>query len=154
MDDAEQFLTLIDALADYEQLARPDAEARQRLIADAFQRTPPRFHVYLAVDEGKQAAGYAIVFETYSSFLARPTLYIEDIFVRPEARQGGAGSVLFHFLAAEALRRECGRMEWVCLDWNQLAISFYERRGGQHLSDWRFYRLTHEKLQQLMEKTE
>lgn len=154
-DDFDTLLTLIDALADYEKLDRPDEEARGRLLADAFDRNPPRFQVYLVweteADGAETALGYAIVLETYSSFLARPTLYIEDLFVQPEARGRGAGNALFQFLAAESLRRGCGRMEWVCLDWNQLAISFYERRGGEHLDDWRYYRLTEEKLRRLTE---
>lgn len=153
-EDANTLLSLIDALADYEHLDRPDAEARKRLIADGFQRTPPRFWVYLVVEDAAKAVGYAIILETYSSFLARPTLYIEDLFIRPEARKGGAGSTLFRYLAEEAMRRDCGRMEWVCLDWNQLAISFYEKRGAEHLTDWRYYRLTNAQLRQLTEKME
>jgi GNAT superfamily N-acetyltransferase len=151
--DAETVLGLIDALADYEQLDRPDAKARERLFDDAFVRTPPRFWVYLIEDtqNAQDAVGYVIVLETYSSFLAKPTLYIEDLFVRPEARSLGAGSSTFRFLAEEALRRGCGRMEWVCLNWNELAISFYERRGAEHLSEWRYYRLTEENLQKLSE---
>jgi GNAT superfamily N-acetyltransferase len=85
--------------------------------------------------------GYAIVLETYSSFLARPTLYLEDIFVRPEARCRGAGSALFAHLAQEARARGCGRMEWVVLDWNELAQRFYQKRGARRLNDWQYYRL-------------
>lgn len=138
--DADAFLSLVDALADYEKLARPDEAARARLVADAWERTPSRFEAYLAWDDG-EAVGYAICFETYSSFLARPTLYIEDLFVTPSARGKGAGRALFDFLQAEAKRKGCGRMEWVCLDWNRLAIDFYARRGAQHLTEWRYYRL-------------
>jgi GNAT superfamily N-acetyltransferase len=152
-EDFPAVLALIDALADYEQLDRPDEGAKARLLADAFDRNPPRFQVYLVwavgPDGSETAEGYAIVLETYSSFLARPTLYIEDLFVRPEARGKGAGNALFRHLAAEALRRGCGRMEWVCLDWNELAISFYEKRGGEHLNDWRYYRLTEDGLRKL-----
>lgn len=133
-------MSLVDQLADYEKLPRPDSDARARLLADGFERNPARFAVYLAVLDDVPV-GYAIVFETYSSFLARPTLYIEDLFVAPGARGQGAGRALFDFLIAEARRRECGRMEWVCLDWNRLAIDFYERRGAQHLDEWRYYRL-------------
>jgi GNAT superfamily N-acetyltransferase len=92
---------------------------------------------------------YAITCETYSSFLALPTLYLEDIFVLPHARRGGVGRRLFRYLAGEALRRGCGRMEWVVLDWNQLAIDFYEQLGARRLAEWYTYRLTAEELQQL-----
>jgi len=145
-EDADALLSLVDALADYESLARPDEAARARLIADGFERTTPRFGTLLAEDGNGHAVGYAFYLETYSSFLAKPTLYIEDLFVLPETRGKGAGSALFGALAAEAARRGCGRMEWVCLDWNQLAIDFYESRGAQHLDDWRYYRLTEEDL--------
>jgi GNAT superfamily N-acetyltransferase len=144
-EDGDAFLTLIDALADYEQLDRPDADARTRLLNDAFERTPARFTAYL-LEEDNRAVGYAIVFDTYSSFLAKPTLYIEDLFLLPEARGKGGGKAMFQHLAAEAVRRDCGRMEWVCLDWNELAIGFYERHGAEHLSGWRYYRLTGEQL--------
>lgn len=147
-EDADAFLSLVDALADYEKLARPDVAARARLLFDGFEREPRRFDPYLVWDD-RQAVGYAIVFETYSSFLAKPTLYIEDLFVVPEARGRGAGRALFEFLAAEAVRRDCGRMEWVCLDWNRLAIDFYERRGAEHLNEWRYYRLSEEGLARL-----
>ena len=141
--DAEDFLALVDALADYEKLARPEADAKARLIADAFEHNPPRFSAYLAFTENETAPiGYAIAFETYSSFLARPTLYIEDIFVRPDARRNGAGEAILRFLASEAVKRNCARMEWVCLNWNTLASDFYEKRGAVHLDEWRTYRVT------------
>lgn len=152
--DADALLSLIDSLADYEKLDRPDAEARARLVRDAWERNPPRFEALLAEEEREDGAvpvGYAIVFETYSSFLARPTLYIEDLFVLPEARGRGAGKAFLRYLAGEAVRRGCGRMEWVCLDWNRLAIDFYESRGAEHLNEWRYYRLTEEKLKELAE---
>ena len=149
-EDAPDLLRLIDALADYEKLEPPDAGARERLLVDGFDRDPPRFEAYLAEEEETGAAvGYAIVFTTYSSFLARPTLYIEDIFVVPEARCRGAASALFAHLAREALARDCGRMEWVVLDWNTLAQGFYQRRGARHMSDWQHYRLTREDLERL-----
>lgn len=147
--DAEVFLALVDALADYEKLARPTPQARERLRRDGFG--PPeqrRFQPYLAELDG-EAVGYAFTFETYSSFLALPTLYLEDLFVLPEARGRGAGYALFRFLAAEAVRRGCGRMEWQVLDWNALAIGFYERLGARRLREWYGYRLTAEQLREL-----
>jgi GNAT superfamily N-acetyltransferase len=146
--DAATWLSLVDALADYEKLARPTAEARERLRRDAFGPEPRRIQVYVA-EVGGEAVAYAITCETYSSFLALPTLYLEDLFVLPHARRGGVGEAIFRYLAAEALRRGCGRMEWVVLDWNQLAIDFYDRLGARRMSEWYTYRLTDEQLRAL-----
>lgn len=146
-DDAETFLSLIDALADYEKLTRPTADARERLLRDGFTETR-RFDPYLAYLDG-EAVGYAITYFTYSSFLARPTLFLEDLFVLPEARSQGVGKSIFRFLAAKAVAEECGRMEWVVLDWNELAIDFYERLGSSRLSEWYTYRLTADQLRKL-----
>jgi GNAT superfamily N-acetyltransferase len=145
--DAETFLALVDALADYEKLARPSAGARERLVADAFGERR-RIDVYLAEEAGR-AVGYAIVLETYSSFLALPTLYLEDLFVVPEARRLGIGRAFFRFLAGEAVRRGCGRMDWVVLDWNRPAIDFYRKLGARHLSEWHTYRLTADQLREI-----
>lgn len=146
-EDAPAFLDLVDALADYEELERPTADARERLLRDGFGERR-LFLPYLAEIEGR-AVGYAIAFFTYSSFLARRTLYIEDLFVAPECRSRGVGRALFGFLAAEAVRHDCGRMEWVVLDWNRLAIDFYERVGARRLTEWHTYRLTREQLEEL-----
>ena len=143
-DDREDFLRLVDALADYERLDRPDPAARERLATDAFGPRP-RFDLLLAL-ENEAAIGYALFFETYSSFLARPTLYLEDLFVVPAARGHGAGLALFRAVAAEALRRDCGRMEWTVLRWNQLAIDFYQRLGAVAMDEWQTYRLAGEAL--------
>jgi len=142
--DGAAFLELVDALADYEELPRPAPDAKARLLADAFGDSP-RFSLFLA-HSANGPIGYAVVFETYSTFLALPTLYLEDLFVRPEARGTGAGSALFARIRAEAKARGCGRLEWSCLNWNQLAIDFYARRGARHLDEWRSYRLTSEEL--------
>ena len=121
-EDLPVFLGLVDALADYEKLDRPTPEARERLARDGFG-PEPLFHPWM-LERDERAIGYAIVFFTYSSFLARPTLYLEDLFLLPEARGRGAGYAAMRRLAAEAVRRACGRMEWVVLDWNRLAIDF------------------------------
>lgn len=146
--DAETVLTLVDALADYEKLNRPDADAKKRLINDMFSERP-RINAFLAEYESKPV-GYAFVFETYSSFLALPTLYLEDLFVLPEYRSKKAGYALFTAMVAEAHRRGCGRMEWSVLDWNQLAIDFYERLGATHMHDWHLYRLVRSDMEKIL----
>ena len=149
--DAEELLTLIDALAAYEKLEPPDAAAKERLLTD-MSGDRPRFEAFLGEVDGR-AVGYAFVFETYSSFLAMPTLYLEDIFVLPEWRSRKVGFTLFAAMAAEAYRRGCGRMEWTVLDWNRLAIDFYERLGAQHLKEWHYYRLGREALRSFADPT-
>jgi GNAT superfamily N-acetyltransferase len=147
--DGDTWLSLVDALADYEKLARPTPDARGRLLNDAFGPEPHRIQVYIAEVNGK-AVAYAITCETYSSFLALPTLFLEDLFVVPNARRLGVGRAIFRYLAGEAVRRGCGRMEWVVLDWNQLAIDFYDKLGARHLEEWYTYRLTAEQLAEMV----
>ncbi|HLB00779.1 MAG TPA: GNAT family N-acetyltransferase [Bacteroidota bacterium] len=137
--NAGALLTLVDALARYEKLPPPAPAAKRRFLSHC-AGPGKRFDAYIAITGG-EAAGYALVFETYSSFLALPTLYLEDLFVVPSHRGRGAGMKLFRFCAAEAKRRGCGRMEWVVLDWNTGAKRFYRNLGARRLSSWEHYRL-------------
>jgi GNAT superfamily N-acetyltransferase len=148
--DGPTFLALVRSLAEYEKLEPPSPEAEQRLLQDAFG-AKPRFELLIAGNDGRDV-GYAVFFETYSSFLAQPTIYLEDLFVVTEARGAGAGSALMRWLAREAVRRGCGRFEWQVLDWNRLAIDFYQRLGAEHLTAWQTYRLAGEALQRLAER--
>lgn len=148
-EDSDNILMLINALADYEKLDPPTPEAQQRLLADAFAERP-RFNIFLAEDAQGTPAGYAFVLENYSTFLALPTLYLEDLFVLPDFRGSGAGSALFSKVAEEAKRRGCGRIEFVVLDWNTLAQDFYHRKGAKHLKDWFFYRVDAEQFDSLI----
>jgi len=145
--DATNLFSLIDALADYEHLERPDAAAHKRILQDAFGKKS-RIEVFFAEVEG-MAVAYSIVFETYSSFLALPTLYLEDIFVLPDYRKRKIGLTLFLAMADIARDRGCGRMEWSVLNWNHLAIDFYKNLGAEKLSDWCVFRLTREQLASL-----
>jgi GNAT superfamily N-acetyltransferase len=146
--DAPALLTLIDALADYERLDPPDGLAKERLITDLFSERP-RVESFLALVDSKPV-GYTFVFETYSTFLALPTLYLEDFFVLPEFRSRKVGSALFREMIAEADRRGCGRMEWSVLDWNQLAIDFYERYGARRLREWHSYRFVQSDFERIL----
>jgi GNAT superfamily N-acetyltransferase len=149
--DAKLLISLILGLAEFEKLEPPDEAAQQRLVADAFG-PQPRFEVFLAESEGK-VAGYAFTFETYSTFLALPTLYLEDLFVLPEFRSKRIGYALMVYLAREAINRGCGRMDWTVLDWNEHAIKFYKRLGGQHMDEWYYYRLDRTALERLAAQT-
>jgi GNAT superfamily N-acetyltransferase len=146
--DKDTIYGLIVALAEYERLPPPDAQARERLFADAFGPRP-RFEIFLA-ELGDQVVGYAFIFETYSTFLALPTLYLEDLFVLQEYRKHGVGHAIMRFLAQEALKRGCGRLDWNVLDWNENAIRFYQRLGAEHLPDWQLYRLDREGMEELV----
>jgi GNAT superfamily N-acetyltransferase len=146
--DEKIFLRLIEALADYEKLKRPTAKARARLVHDGFGKER-RFDAFLAFLDRK-AVGYAIIFETYSSFLALPTLYLEDIFILKEYRSYGIGLKLFKRCLLEAKRRGAGRMEWVVLDWNKNAIRFYQKIGARHLKEWYTYRIESKQFDRLL----
>jgi GNAT superfamily N-acetyltransferase len=150
--DVPRLLELIDGLADYEKLARPDVAARERLAADATAH-PPRFRTLLAEVDG-ELVGYAIYFFTYSTFRARPTLYLEDVFVLPERRGQGAGVALFRECAHQAVLNECARMEWQVLAWNAPSIAFYERLGARHLAGWLPFRLDDDALRAVGVKPE
>ncbi len=147
-EDAPAILALVRGLAEYERLPPPDAHAESRLIRDMFS-SPPRIQAFLGECDGV-AAGYAFVFETYSSFLALPTLYLEDLFVLPAFRKRKLGYALFVAMVAEAYRRGCGRMEWSVLKWNQLAIDFYGRSGAKELKEWSVYRLVQADMKQII----
>lgn len=145
--DKTSLLQLIDAHADFEQLPRPTPEARERLMRHGFGDRR-RFSPFIASMEGRDI-GYAITYEGYASFIARPTLYLEDIFVYKEYRSKGFGGKMFQFLVEEAVDRGCARMEWMVVDWNENAIGFYERRGAVQISDWHSYRLEEAELKRL-----
>jgi len=138
------FLYLVDKLAIYEKLTPPDKNAKDRLRKDCFSKNP-KYEAYLA-SLNKKYVGYLIFFMSYSSFLALPTLYIEDIFVLKEYRKKGIGQILFDFCVSIASKRKCGRIEWHVLEWNKPAIDFYEKNNSVHLSDWKYYRLEKNKF--------
>jgi GNAT superfamily N-acetyltransferase len=137
--DAPALIRLISAFADYEHLPGPDPDAASRLVADALAE-PPRFRT-LVVEVDGEAVGYAVYFFTYSTFLARPTLFLEDIFVLPTAQGRGVGRAVFQWLASEATANGCGRFEWQVLTWNEPAIGFYDHIGGKRMDSWYSYRL-------------
>jgi len=140
--DADALISLIVALADFENLPPPDADAQARLIADGFGEHPS-YEAHLAFIEGvTEPVGYAFIIETYSTFLALPTLYLEDLFVLADYRRQGVGGALLKHLIGLAQERGCGRMEWTCLDWNTGAQAVYEKLGARVMDEWLMYRLT------------
>ena len=146
-DDGDALVSLIRGLAHYEKLDPPDGAAAARLIAELAEH-PGRFDCLLAEIDAT-AVGYALFFETYSTFRGQPKLYLEDIFVNPAHRSTGAGFALFTAVAREAVRRDCVALEWAVLDWNHLALDFYDKLGGRHQREWLPYRLEGDALDRL-----
>jgi GNAT superfamily N-acetyltransferase len=134
-------LRFIRGLAAYEKLL-PEVEATEASLAATLFGPRPAAECVLAFADGGAPAGFAIFFTNYSTFLARPGLYLEDLFIEPEWRGRGIGKALLLHLAGLANQRGCGRMEWSVLDWNQPAIDFYESIGAVRKTEWTTCRLS------------
>jgi GNAT superfamily N-acetyltransferase len=145
--DVPVILELILGLAEYEKLLHKVVATEDQLRKTLFGAHPAA-EVLMAYD-GDKCEGFAMFFMTYSTFLARPGIWLEDLFVKPHARGKGIGFALLKKLAAIACERECGRMEWSVLDWNALAIGFYKKLGAVPMDEWTTFRLIGEALQQL-----
>ena len=143
LEDVPALAELICALAHFEKLPPPDAAAKQRLAVDGFG-DKPRFEAWLAHIPGRaEPVGYALLFDTYSTFLAQTSLYLEDLFVLPEFRGRGIGTAFLQHCVTLAQERGCGRLEWTCLDWNTKAQNVYEgKMGAKRMSEWLLYRMT------------
>ncbi len=139
-DDAAVIHRFISELAEYER--EPDAvEATPASLRAQLESPKPPFECLIAERDG-QPVGFALFFQSYSTWRGRPGLYLEDLFVPPSERGKGVGKALLRRLAAIAVQRGYGRMEWAVLDWNQTAIDFYESLGAEPLDEWTVYRLT------------
>ena len=146
--DVPTILALIRGLAAYERLAHQVEATAARVRAHGFGGRR-RYFETLICRRGGRPIGFALYFFTYSTFLARPSLYLEDLFVLPEERGAGAGKALLRALARIAVRRGCGRLEWAVLDWNRPAIGFYKRLGARLQRQWIITRLTGTPLRRL-----
>ena len=145
--DVPVILQFVRELAEYErmldQVAATEEDFRRALFGER-----PVAEALLAWD-GDEPLGFALFFHNFSTFRGRPGLYLEDLYVRPAARNRGVGKALLAALARLAVERNCARLEWSVLDWNQPAIEFYQRIGAVPMSDWTVYRLTGEALERL-----
>ena len=145
--DVPLILDFIRALAEYERLADRVTATEEMLRTTLFGN--PRFAEVLIAEEEATPVGFALFFHNYSTFLGKPGVYLEDLFVKPEARGRGYGKALLARLAAIANERNCGRVEWAVLDWNEPSIAFYRSLGAISLDDWRIFRLTGDALDAL-----
>lgn len=145
--DVPLILQFIRDLAEYERLAHACVATEESLRETLFGEK--RYaEVILAEQEGRPA-GFALFFHNYSTFLARPGIYLEDLYVRPELRGQGIGKALLARLASLAVERKCGRLEWAVLNWNEPAIRFYRSLGALPQNEWTVYRVTGEELDRL-----
>ncbi len=145
--DIPTIFRFIQALAEYERLSHEVSATEAALGATLFGSTP-RAEVVLAEVDGTPV-GFALFFHNYSTFLAKPGLYLEDLFVLPEYRGRGFGKALLVHLAELAVQRSCGRFEWSVLDWNEPSILFYKSLGAVPMADWSIFRVTGEALEKL-----
>lgn len=145
--DLPQILAFIRALAEYERLADAVVATEEALRATLFGER--RYAECVIARWGGEPAGFALFFHNFSTFLAKPGLYLEDLFVRPELRGKGVGKALLQFLAKLATDRQCGRFEWAVLDWNESAIGFYKSIGAEPVDEWTIFRLKGEALARL-----
>ena len=149
IEDVDLIFDFIRQLADYEKMA-DEVVADTDLLRQTLFGERRVAEVVIASYDG-EPAGFALFFHNFSTFLGRPGIYLEDLFVVPDLRGRGIGRILLSYLAKLALERGCGRLEWWVLDWNEPAIRFYERLGAKSMDEWTVFRLTGETLVELAE---
>lgn len=145
--DCSLILEFITDLAEYEKLQHEVTATTEQIGQTLFNKNPAA-EVYLGF-ENEVAAGFALIFHNYSTFLAKPGIWLEDLFVKEEFRGKGYGKRLLAFLANLAIERNCGRLEWSVLNWNKPTIKFYKSLGAIAMKDWTTYRLTKDELKKL-----
>lgn len=148
-EDTPMILEFIKALADYEGMLDEVVATEELLRVTLFEKR--QAEVIFAEYKG-EPVGFALYFHNFSTFLGKANLYLEDLFVKPEARGRGAGKALLACLARIAVERDCGRLEWWCLDWNEPSIRFYKEMGAKPMDDWTVYRVDGEALSALAER--
>ena len=149
-DDVPRLLAFIHGIAEYERLTHQVSATEEALLTSLFGDQPAA-EALLAFADG-EPAGFAVYFHTYSTFLARRGMHLEDLYVSPEYRRLGLGTLLLRRVAAIAEERGCGRFEWMALDWNTDAHRFYEGLGAEMLPEWRLFRISGDALRGLAEE--
>ncbi|WP_374357605.1 N-acetyltransferase family protein [Chitinimonas sp.] len=153
--DAPAIYALVRELAAYEKLSHQCVGSAESLHEHLFGARPYIEALVAEVERNGalHAVGFAVYFHNYSSFLAKPGLYLEDLFVLPEYRRNGIGEAMFREVAARAVARDCGRFEWAVLDWNTPALAFYRALNATVLPEWRICRATGSNLRGMAERT-
>ncbi|MFN4243333.1 MAG: GNAT family N-acetyltransferase [Tepidisphaerales bacterium] len=153
-DDVPEIVAMIHELAEYEKLAHACRASADDLRQHLFPTPPARAYCEaLIAEHAGQPVGFALFFHNYSTFLTRPGIYLEDLYVRPAFRGRGLGKALLIAVARLAVHRGCGRVEWSVLDWNAPSIAFYTSLGAVAMDDWTTYRLTGDALARLGQST-
>lgn len=147
-EDVPLILSFIRQLAIYEKLLDEVVATEETLRDSLFNKKAAEVIIGEYNDE---PVGFCLFFHNFSTFIGRPGLYLEDIYIIPEARGNGFGKVMLSYLARLAVERNCGRFEWACLDWNKPAINFYKQMGAMPMDEWTVYRLQGQALQDLAE---
>lgn len=145
-DDVSLILSFIKELADYEKLANEVVATEDTIREWIFEKE--KAEVIFAM-QGDTEVGYALYFYNFSTFLGRAGIYLEDLFIKPQYRGNGYGKALLKKLASIAVEKGCGRLEWVCLDWNKPSIDFYLSLGAVPMKDWTLYRVEGDTLESL-----
>ncbi len=149
LEDTQLIAELVRELAEYEKLAHEAVATAEDFRGQLFG-PQPKAHALIVEHDGR-TAGFAIYFYNFSTFLARPGIYVEDVYIRPEFRRHGFGGAVFKYLAQQAVAEGCGRMEWSVLDWNEPAIRFYGKIGAKPMDEWTVQRLTGDALRSFAE---
>jgi GNAT superfamily N-acetyltransferase len=147
--DVSIVLEFIKELADYEKLTAEVVATEEILKESLFERKMAE--VIIGEFEGKPV-GFALFFHNFSTFLGKPGIYLEDLYVKPQMRGKGLGRAMLSFLSELAIERDCGRLEWSCLDWNKSSIDFYKNLNAVPMEDWTVYRLSNKSLSDLAKK--
>lgn len=148
--DIPLILSFIKEIAEYEKLSDEVIATEESLRQSLFSNNPNAEVIFAYLDNIPIA--YAVYFYNFSTFLGKKGLYLEDIFVKPEFRSNGIGKKLFLYLVELAVKNNCGRFEWAVLNWNESAIQFYKKFGAEPLTEWTTFRLTENKMKEILEK--
>lgn len=148
-DDVSLILDFIKQLADYEKLLDEVTATEEILKESLFERKAAEV---IIGEYDEKPISFALFFHNFSTFLGKPGLYLEDLFVKPEYRGKGIGQIMLSYLAKLAVERNCGRLEWWCLDWNKPAIKFYKSKGAIPMDEWTVYRVCGDALEDLVKE--
>ena len=147
--DTNTILKFIKELAEYEKMSKDVTATEELLKENLFVK---KLAEVVIAEEDNIPVGFALFFHNFSTFLGKGGIYLEDLYVKPNMRNKGIGKMLLKYLANLAVERDCGRLEWSCLDWNEPSIAFYKERGATPMDEWTVYRVTGENLIELARK--